>query len=72
MNVTKDSVKVCKDCEFRMVCSDCRAYLEIPDDILSKTLKCGYNPYNNQWSDWKKSDKSVNSIKYYSLYDCAI
>jgi SPASM domain peptide maturase of grasp-with-spasm system len=43
--INKDKVHVCKDCEFRYICTDCRAYLENPEDIYSKPLKCGYNPY---------------------------
>lgn len=27
-NLTKDSIEVCKDCEFRYICTDCRAYTE--------------------------------------------
>ena len=48
-NVSKDQIHVCKDCEFRYVCTDCRAFVEDPEDILSKPLKCGYNPYTTEW-----------------------
>ncbi|WP_299178314.1 grasp-with-spasm system SPASM domain peptide maturase, partial [uncultured Chryseobacterium sp.] len=27
-NLTKDKIEVCKDCEFRYICTDCRAYTE--------------------------------------------
>ncbi|SEC64864.1 SPASM domain peptide maturase, grasp-with-spasm system [Tenacibaculum sp. MAR_2009_124] len=47
--INKDSIEVCKDCEFRHVCTDCRAYLSESSNIKSKPLKCGYNPYNNTW-----------------------
>lgn len=57
-NITKDKIHICKDCEFRYICTDCRAYLENPSDYLSKPIKCGYNPYTNIWSDW-----STNSLK---------
>ncbi|MFM2392225.1 MAG: hypothetical protein RLZZ546_202 [Bacteroidota bacterium] len=50
-DINKDMIHVCKDCEFRYICTDCRAYVEDPDDILSKPLKCGYNPYTGEWSD---------------------
>ena len=29
----KDSIKVCRDCEFRYICTDCRVYIEKEDDI---------------------------------------
>jgi len=48
--ITKDQISVCKDCEFRHVCSDCRAYLEEPENSLSKPLKCNYHPYTASWT----------------------
>jgi SPASM domain peptide maturase of grasp-with-spasm system len=45
-NVTKDQIDICKDCEFRYICTDCRAFVE---NLLDKPLKCGYNPYTNKW-----------------------
>ena len=47
-NINKDKIHVCKDCEFRYVCTDCRAYVEDPEDIYSKPLKCGYNPIHRR------------------------
>lgn len=55
--ISKDEINGCKDCEYRYVCTDCRAYLEKPDDIYSKPLKCGYNPFTNEWTDWEKNAK---------------
>ncbi|MEO0899322.1 MAG: grasp-with-spasm system SPASM domain peptide maturase [Bacteroidota bacterium] len=46
-NITKDQVETCKDCEFRYVCTDCRAYVE--KDIYSKPAKCTYDPYTYTW-----------------------
>lgn len=46
----KDDIQICKDCEFRYVCTDCRAYVEDPGDELSKPAKCGYDPYTGRWS----------------------
>ncbi len=50
-NVTKDQIEVCKDCEFRYICTDCRAYTTNPENDLSKPAKCGYSPYTNQWEE---------------------
>jgi len=66
-DVTKDKVSVCKDCEFRYVCTDCRAYTEDPEDTYSKPLKCGYNPYTNEWEDWSKNKLKNNAIQFYGL-----
>ena len=47
--IKKDDIKVCKDCEFRYNCNDCRAFIS-KDNIYSKPLKCNYNPYTNEWN----------------------
>lgn len=65
--ITKDDIEVCKDCEFRYVCTDCRAYTENPTDKYSKPLKCGYNPYTNKWEDWSTNPLKEKAIKYYEL-----
>lgn len=49
-NITKDKVLVCKDCEFRYICTDCRVFIDDPSNILSKPAKCKYNPYEASWS----------------------
>ena len=66
-DVTKDHISVCKDCEFRYVCTDCRAFTEDPDDIYSKPLKCGYNPYTGEWSEWSKNPLKQKAIKHYGF-----
>lgn len=48
--ITKDQVETCRDCEFRYVCTDCRALLRDPGNPLSKPLRCGYDPYTATWS----------------------
>ncbi len=47
--VHKDQIDVCKDCEFRYLCTDCRAYLSDRDNLLSKPAKCTYDPYTASW-----------------------
>jgi SPASM domain peptide maturase of grasp-with-spasm system len=66
-NLTKDQIEVCKDCEFRYICTDCRAYTErshINKEGLdtSKPLKCSYNPYTGEWEEW-----CTNSLKQKAL-----
>jgi SPASM domain peptide maturase of grasp-with-spasm system len=68
-NIKKDNVKVCKDCELRYACTDCRAYLEDPEDIYSKPLKCGYDPYTGEWSEWSTNPLKQKAIKYYGMED---
>lgn len=47
--ITKDVILICKDYEFRYVCTDCRQYLSDPTNILSKPDKCNYNPSMATW-----------------------
>jgi SPASM domain peptide maturase of grasp-with-spasm system len=66
-NIKKDQISICKDCEFRHICTDCRAYRDNPDDIKSKPLKCGYNPYTAEWEDWSMNPLKQKSIKHYGF-----
>lgn len=71
-NLTKDSIEVCKDCEFRYICTDCRAYTQqthINKDGLdtSKPLKCGYNPYTGDWEEWSSNPLKQKAIQHYGM-----
>ncbi len=65
--VNKDKVEICKDCEFRYICTDCRAYIEQPENLYSKPLKCGYNPYACQWEEWSSNPLKLNAINHYKM-----
>ncbi|UZT96930.1 grasp-with-spasm system SPASM domain peptide maturase [Chryseobacterium fluminis] len=70
--ITKDKIEVCKDCEFRYICTDCRAYTErthINDEQLdtSKPLKCGYNPYKAEWEKWSDNPLKKEALIYYKI-----
>jgi SPASM domain peptide maturase of grasp-with-spasm system len=47
--ITKDQIAVCMDCEFRYICTDCRAYTCNSSDPYSKPAKCSYDPYTASW-----------------------
>ena len=71
-NLTKDEIEVCKDCEFRYICTDCRAYTERTHTNtegldISKPLKCGYNPYTGEWQEWSTNPLKEKAIKYYGM-----
>ncbi len=68
-NIPKDKVDTCKTCEFRYICTDCRAYTEDPKNLNSKPLKCGYNPHTNEWKDWSTNPLKKEAIHYYKLKD---
>lgn len=48
-NITKDQVEVCKDCEYRYLCTDCRHFIKDKNNIYSQPAKCEYNPYIAKW-----------------------
>lgn len=66
-NIPKSKISICKDCEYRDICLDCRAYLQEPSDIFSKPLKCGYDPYTNKWEEWSINPFSKKGIEYYGM-----
>lgn len=50
--ISKDKIKVCKDCEFRYICPDgVIPFKEKQSDSLYvKKKKCDYDPYKNTWN----------------------
>lgn len=66
-DITKESIKICQQCEFRNICSDCRVFLEDENDIYSKPLKCGYNPLTGEWDEWSKNPLKQKAIDHYGL-----
>lgn len=73
-NLTKDHIEVCKDCEFRYICTDCRAYTERTHTNsegldTSKPLKCGYDPYTGEWEEWSTNPLKEKAINYYGMQD---
>ncbi|MEO5775454.1 MAG: grasp-with-spasm system SPASM domain peptide maturase [Flavobacterium sp.] len=68
-NINKDQIEVCKDCEFRYICTDCRAYIEDPKNQFSKPLKCGYSPYTNEWEEWSTNPLKQKAIEFYDMQE---
>src|SRR5262249_7996048 len=59
-SATKDQVLVCRDCEYRYVCFDCRPLSEASaagrsDYLHAPYPRCTYNPYTGEWAAglWK-------------------
>ena len=48
--INKDLVSVCRDCEFRYGCVDCRVFTE-EGNLYGKPAKCTYDPYLGTWND---------------------
>ena len=71
-NLTKNNIQVCKDCGFRYIFTDCRAYTEQTHYTeegldISKPLKCGYNPYTGEWEKWSTNPLKQKTIEYYGM-----
>ncbi|WP_430405831.1 grasp-with-spasm system SPASM domain peptide maturase [Fluviicola sp.] len=60
--LTKDKISICSVCEFRTICSDCRAFT-MENTENGKPSKCGYNPFISLW----KGEEN-----YLSEQDCGI
>lgn len=59
-SITKEEVMVCKDCEFRYCCHDCRPLAEgVAGNKKAKYPRCCYNPYDGEWMDIKECTKEV-------------
>jgi len=61
---TKDDVLVCKDCEYRYACFDCRPLSEGINQGRGEYLsapypRCTYNPYTGEWAGgvWRVDEK---------------
>jgi len=49
--ITKDKIDVCRDCEFKYSCSECRVMVEKETgNLYNKTFGCSYNPVSAEWS----------------------
>jgi len=59
--VHKEQIDVCKNCEFRHVCPDCRCFIKDKDNIYSQPTKCQYNPYISKWN---------GEVGYVSVEEC--
>lgn len=66
-NITKNEIDTCKTCEFRNICTDCRAFVQVPDNLYSKPLKCGYDPETCTWSNWSENPLSQLAASYYNI-----
>lgn len=60
--LTKDKISICSVCEFRTICTDCRAFT-VDNTETGKPSKCGYNPFISLW----KGEEN-----YLSEEDCGI
>ena len=51
--INKDEIEICKDCEYRYCCTDCRVFTDDSNNKYSRPSKCNYNPYQGLWKEEK-------------------
>ena len=47
--ITKDQEDVCRDCEFRRICPDCRVFTRQPERPTAHPARCTYNSNLARW-----------------------
>ncbi len=60
-SITKDQVKICKDCEYRYACHDCRPLvLSSGGDLFDRGPFCTYDPYEGVWRDLEENIRKIS------------
>ncbi|MCZ6689895.1 MAG: PqqD family peptide modification chaperone [Planctomycetota bacterium] len=66
---TLDKVEICRDCEFRFACRDCRAIAHTTHgSIYKKSPRCTYDPYTGEWGEG--SARQVEELLHGMRDDC--
>lgn len=51
-DLSYDKIEVCKDCEYKYACSDCRPVtVGTTGELTAKSLHCCYDPYRGEWGE---------------------
>ncbi len=67
--LSKDYVEVCKDCEYRYGCFDCRPKAKGQSgEFYAKPADCMYDPYTGEWPNGNNSQ--IESCKPYNPTAC--
>lgn len=48
-SISRDNIEVCRDCEYRYVCKDCRPIAIEQGKLNGRGTICKYNPYKRKW-----------------------
>lgn len=63
--LSNDHIAVCKDCEYRYTCYDCRPNSNNAGKY-DKPWFCSYDPYTGEWQDLKIMFKNLRTIRKHS------
>lgn len=51
-DLSYDKIEVCRDCEYKYACCDCRPVIVgSTGDLTAKSIHCCYDPYKGEWGD---------------------
>jgi len=51
-DLSYDKIEVCRDCEYRYACHDCRPLTYgLTGELTAKSLHCSYDPYRGKFVD---------------------
>jgi radical SAM protein with 4Fe4S-binding SPASM domain len=51
-DLSYDRIEICKDCEYRYACKDCRPVtIGSTGELTAKSIHCSYDPYSGEWVD---------------------
>jgi radical SAM protein with 4Fe4S-binding SPASM domain len=52
-SICKDRIEVCRDCEYRYACDDCRVLASggVKENMWRKSYGCTYDPYTGMWAE---------------------
>lgn len=69
-SLTKDQIEICRDCEYRYICEDCRplAYGST-GNLYAKSPRCTYNPHTGEWAKAEEMPGLMDSIKYPNAHE---
>jgi len=59
--LTKDQIDVCRDCEYRYVCGDCRPLAIAKGDLHGSMPRCTYDPAKGQWKSLTGLEENIES-----------
>ena len=62
LNLSKDFINECKECEFRYTCFDCRPD-SLNNNINIKPWYCTYSPLTGEWKDSQEFIDEILSLK---------
>jgi len=62
LNLSKNTIDGCKDCEYRYICHDCR-----PDSLTGKLNEkpwyCTYDPYSGEWETFEEFKRRIFKVE---------